>query len=152
MSALNLPPARRNTISVALNGLPGDGSLRLQVCTDCLRAQYPPRELCAQCLGIHLEWRNVDGMATVLASTALQHSLEEFFRERLPWQVASLRLDAGPVVLAHIDAANAATGTRVRVANATDASGSWILIACAAQDGDPRVALQTALQQLRLSA
>ena len=68
-------------------------------------------------------------MATVLACTALWHSLEEWFRARTPWHVASLRLDAGPVVFAHVESRVAEAGPRLRVATAHDAAGAWCLVA-----------------------
>jgi len=142
----------RNPVSRGLDGLPVDGSLTLQVCADCAAVQYPPRELCRACLADALAWRRVDGSATVLAATTLAHSLEEDFRARLPWHVASLALDAGPVVFAHIEARHARSGIRLRVANATDARGAWCLVAFDAAARDPLAALQATLHTLGMHA
>ncbi len=126
---MNLPPSRRSDVSAALADAPVDGSLRLQHCESCGTVQYPPRERCGHCLADALIWQEISGAATLLAVSTLSHSLEPWFAERLPWQVASLRLDAGPVVFAHLAASRAQPHARLRVANARDASGAWCLVA-----------------------
>jgi uncharacterized OB-fold protein len=143
---MSLPPARRSTVSAPLQDASRHDGLRLQVCTRCDATQYPPRERCAECLADALAWQTVDGHATVLAVSALAHSLEPWFSARLPWQVASLRLDAGPVVFAHL-ATEASRGDRLRVHTVRDASGSWCLVACDGQPGS----LPHALTQLEMS-
>jgi len=144
-----LPPARRSAFTLALNEAAPDGSLVLQHCAVCGAVQYPPRERCGECLGDELPWRDTQGMATVLAATALQHSLERWYRERAPWHVASLALDAGPVVFAHIEARHALAGLRLRVATARDAAGAWCLVAFAAGPGeDAATALAQTLHAL----
>lgn len=145
---MNLPPSRRSDASAALAALPVDGGLRLQCCTRCGAVQYPPRERCGHCLADALAWQDVSGEATLLALSALSHSLEHWFTERLPWTVGSLRLDAGPVVFAHLVASAAQPGARFHVANARDASGAWCLVAF---DGEPRD-FMAKLEQLGVSA
>jgi uncharacterized OB-fold protein len=144
---MSLPPARRSVVSAPLQDTLRHDGLQLQVCARCDATQYPPRERCAECLADALAWQTVDGHGTVLAVSALAYSLEPWFSERLPWQVASLRLDAGPVVFAHL-AAQASPGDRLHVHTARDASGSWCLVAC---DGQPD-SLPHALTQLEMSS
>lgn len=151
MNTTPLPPAKRNDFTLTLASAPMDGMLRLQICDGCTTVQYPPRELCSNCLGTCLSWRRVEGAATVLASTALHHSHEAFFRERLPWTVASLKLDAGPIVFAHIEAELARSGARLRVANAHDASGAWCLVAFSMQ-GEAALTLDQTMNTLRINA
>jgi uncharacterized protein len=143
---------RRNAVSRPLEQIPSDGSLHLQCCRDCATVQYPPREVCRHCLGDQLRWQRVDGSATVLASTVLQHSLEEEFLARLPWCVVSLKLAAGPVVFAHVEPANAVTGKRLRVAHALMPAGSWCLFAFDADDDSLAQALEQCLHRLGLHA
>ncbi len=126
---MSTPSPTRSTASVGLLGFVPDGSLQLQVCGACGRAQYPPRERCEECLGGVLQWQAVSAGGTVLASTGIAHSLEPWYAARTPWIVASLRMDAGPVAFAHIRAGDAAPGTRVRLATAQDAGGGWCLVA-----------------------
>lgn len=148
MSAL--PSARRSAVSRVLNDAACDGSLLLQRCAECGSVQYPPRERCGSCLGDELAWQSTDGMATVLACTALWHSLEEWFRARAPWHVASLRLDAGPVVFAHVESRNAVPGRRLRVATARDAADAWCLVAFDDAADDTASALAHTLHALEI--
>ena len=130
---MNLPPIRRGAFSAPLSSAPVDGTLLLQRCGSCHAVQYPPRERCGQCLADALAWETIPGDATVLATTTLAHSMNAWFSAHLPWRIASLRLDAGPIVFAHLAASDAAAGTRLRVAHARDASGAWCLVACAGE-------------------
>ena len=78
------------------------------------------------------------GDGTIVAVTSIHHSLDEFFRDRLPWRIASVRLDAGPVLFAHLAPGKAAPGSRVRVATARDRADGWCVVTLpeqAAQDG-----------------
>jgi uncharacterized OB-fold protein len=142
------PPGRRSTAGTALLGLPVDGALRLQRCGECGAVQYPPRETCGACLADTLRVERVTQGATVLAATVLHHSLEPWFAARLPWTVASVALDAGPVAFVHIDASIATHGTRVRVATAQDGAGAWCLVAFADDGSDAADALHRVMEQL----
>lgn len=128
---MNIPPARRSAFSAALSDAPVDGTLLLQRCGRCHAVQYPPRERCGHCLADALAWETIPGEATVLAISALEHSMNGWFSAHLPWRVASLKLDAGPIVFAHLAAPDAAAGARLRVAHARDTSGAWCLVAFA---------------------
>jgi len=143
---------RRTAASSPLDHIECDGALHLQRCRDCATVQYPPREVCRHCLGDQLRWQQVDGNATVLATVALHHSLEADFLARLPWHIASLELDAGPVVFAHIEAGNAVAGKRLRVAHAPMPAGSWCLFAFANDNETLAQALMRCRQQLGLNA
>ncbi len=138
---MNLPPTRRSDVSAALATAPANGGLQLQCCERCGSVQYPPRERCGHCLADALVWQGISGEATLLAVSALSHSLEPWFGERLPWAVGSLRLDAGPVVIAHLAASGAQPGARLHVANARDASGAWCLVAYTGETPDFTAAL-----------
>jgi len=75
------------------------GILILPVCRTCSSVQYPPREVCVNCLGDKLEWHEVPGHGEVLATTVQHYSLDEKFRLQLPLHTASVKLDAGPVAI-----------------------------------------------------
>ena len=146
-----LPPQQRSVAGAALGAASADGALRLQRCGGCGAVQYPPRERCGACLDDALQLEAVASGATVLAATTLQHSLEPWFAARLPWTIASLYLDAGPVAFAHIEAALARPGDRVRVASVPGPGGAWCLVAFDAADDDIGGALRRTLQHLGLS-
>jgi uncharacterized OB-fold protein len=114
--------------------------------------QYPPRERCRACLGDALAWRRVDGAATVLAHARLAHSLEAVWQARLPCTVVSAALDAGPVVLAHVESTNTRPGARLRIANTRDARGAWCLVGFDAAATNAPDALAAAVRALGLDA
>ncbi|MFM7783828.1 MAG: Zn-ribbon domain-containing OB-fold protein, partial [Gammaproteobacteria bacterium] len=139
---MNTPSPARSPASAGLAGFVPDGSLQLQRCSACGETQYPPRERCGHCLADCLQWQAVPAGGTVLASTALAHSLEPWYAARAPWTMASLRLEAGPVAFAHIRARDAAPGTRLQLATARDAGGGWCLVAFGPAEKDSMKALQ----------
>jgi NAD(P)-dependent dehydrogenase (short-subunit alcohol dehydrogenase family) len=91
--------------------------------------QYPPREACQKCLSIRLLWKPQAGEGELLAETRLHHSNDLFFRERLPWRLGYVKLDAGPTVVAHMHGAVPPAPTRVRVSARLDRAGQAVLVA-----------------------
>ena len=129
MSAPGLPPARRTDLGRAQTAVAVAGKLMLQHCGICAAVQYPPREICCNCLSDALRWQETDNLGTVLAAAALQRSLEPYFQAQTPWLLGSVKLDCGPVVLLQLTADCAMTGSRVQVTQLIDASGEAILVA-----------------------
>ena len=74
----------------------------MQTCTDCGHLQYPPRDACSNCLSIELEWRDVSPMGRLIAETTIRTSPTPYFRERMPWRVGTVQLDAGPSIICHL--------------------------------------------------
>lgn len=99
---MNLPPGARGRTALGLTAAAAQGRFALQVCADCAAVQYPPREACHRCLSPRLPWRDQDGAGALLGTTTLHHSNDLFFRERLPWRLGMVRLDAGPTVVVHL--------------------------------------------------
>ena len=60
-----------------------------QVCSQCGQVQYPPRDVCGNCLATDLAWRAVDDRGTLIATTDIAISSEVYFRERAPWRTES---------------------------------------------------------------
>jgi NAD(P)-dependent dehydrogenase (short-subunit alcohol dehydrogenase family) len=96
--------------------------------------QYPPREACQACLSERLVWTLQDGAGELLATTVLHHSNDLFFRERLPWRLGMVRLDAGTTVVAHLHGDIPTAPARVTVTARLDKSGQAVLIAFPAQE------------------
>lgn len=139
------PPKQRTPLGDTFTAANLPTSLSLQHCGDCGQVQYPPRELCHACLG-DLVWRETSGTGVVSSRVDLHHSLWEFFKRHTaqqPWPIASVKLDCGPTVLAHVDLASfgaaavndIAAGTQVQVFSHSDCSQQAILIMAAA--GEP---------------
>jgi len=126
-----LPPGSRSRVSLGLTAAAAYGRFKLQVCADCGAVQYPPREVCRTCLSHRLVWRVQDGRGELVTETVLRNAQELFFRERLPWRVGIVRLDAGVNVIAHVHASVGAAPCRVRVDAALDRAGQAALVAFA---------------------
>jgi NAD(P)-dependent dehydrogenase (short-subunit alcohol dehydrogenase family)/uncharacterized OB-fold protein len=105
-----------------------EGRFELQVCKDCGTVQYPPREACHKCLSARLQWRAQSGEGQLLATTTLHHSNDLFFRERLPWRMGLVHLDAGPSVIVHLHGEVGEAPERVKVGARLDRAGQAVLI------------------------
>jgi NAD(P)-dependent dehydrogenase (short-subunit alcohol dehydrogenase family)/uncharacterized OB-fold protein len=124
-----LPPALRSRAALGLTVAAARGRFELQVCEACGTVQYPARETCANCLSGELVWTPQDGAGELLATTTIHVSHDSYFRDRLPWKVASVRLDAGPTVIAHLHGACPPAPARVRVGARLDRAGQGVLVA-----------------------
>jgi NAD(P)-dependent dehydrogenase (short-subunit alcohol dehydrogenase family)/uncharacterized OB-fold protein len=116
-------PARRLTSAAAL------GRFELPVCQACKTVQYPIREICMNCLSDKLKWESVIASGEVLAATLIRHATDPYFQAHRPLGFGSVKLDAGPVVVARFAPGSAIAGDRVQLQNHLDRSGEAILIA-----------------------
>ena len=92
-----LPPGGRSRVALGMTAAAAEGRFELQVCGDCGAVQYPPREAChALPVGRARRGRAGRRRRTARQTTVLHHSNDLFFRERLPWRLGLVRLDAGP--------------------------------------------------------
>jgi NAD(P)-dependent dehydrogenase (short-subunit alcohol dehydrogenase family) len=64
----------------------------------------------------------------------LRHSFELFFRQRMPWRLGMVRLDCGPIVVAHLHGDCPRAPARVRVRASLDRAGQAVLIAIPEKD------------------
>ena len=124
-----LPPRVRSRAALGLTAAAALGRFELQVCGDCGAVQYPPREMCHRCLTGTLRWRAQSGTGELIAETSLHHSNDSYFRERLPWRLGLVRLDAGPTAVVHLHGGCAPAPSRVRVGARLDKSGQGVLLA-----------------------
>lgn len=99
--ARHLSPAVRSRAMHAMSARAAQGRFVLQVCNDCDKAVYPPREACPSCWG-ELAWSDRPDGATVLCETTIRASTDLYFRDHLPWRIGKVLLDAGPVALVHL--------------------------------------------------
>ncbi len=132
--APTLPPGGRSRIALGLTAGAARGRLELQVCRDCGTVQYPPREACRTCLSQRIDWKAQDGGGELMSQTTLHHSNELFYRERMPWRLGMVKLDCGPVVVAHLHGDCAAAPSRVRVHANIDRAGQAALVAMPEKD------------------
>ncbi len=125
---MNLPPYARSRVALGLTAAAAEGRFELQVCDDCGTTQYPPREACRKCLSTRLAWREQTGEGRLIAATTLHHSNDLFFRERLPWRLGLVHLDAGPTVMVHLHGEVGDEPQRVRVGARLDRAGEAVMI------------------------
>lgn len=126
---MNLPPTARTRVALGLTVSAARGEFALQRCERCAAVQYPPREVCAHCLSTALHWSAIDGAGELVAGTRLHHANDLFFRERLPWRLGLVRLDAGAAVMVHVHRDVPQAPTRVRVVARLDRAGRAVLVA-----------------------
>src|SRR5262245_21974569 len=128
------------------------GRFELQQCADCGAVVYPPREACPRCTGACLRWCPQSGAGESLAGTTLHHSNDLFFRERLPWRLGLVKLDAGPTLMVHLPVAHPDPGgrasARVRVSAQLGRAGQAVLIALPEEE-PPDMANDPMLREMR---
>jgi NAD(P)-dependent dehydrogenase (short-subunit alcohol dehydrogenase family)/uncharacterized OB-fold protein len=123
-----LPPWTRSRVALGLTAAAAEGRFALQVCANCGAVQYPPREACYRCLSDRLPWREQTGEGQLISQTLLRHSHDIFFRERVPWRLGMVQLDAGPTVVAHLHGDVGSPPARVRVGARLDKAGMGVLV------------------------
>jgi NAD(P)-dependent dehydrogenase (short-subunit alcohol dehydrogenase family)/uncharacterized OB-fold protein len=128
-----LPQGLRSRTAHGLTAAAAEGRFALQTCLDCGTVVYPPRDTCPRCLSGRLPFRDQPNGGVLIAETTVRTSTDPYFRERTPWRVGSVKLDAGPVVVAHLHG-DAVEGARVRLQFKLDKSGSAVALALPEKD------------------
>ncbi|HEY5210313.1 MAG TPA: SDR family NAD(P)-dependent oxidoreductase [Stellaceae bacterium] len=123
-----LPPGARSRTALGLTAAAAEGRFALQVCADCAAVIYPPRDACPRCLSPRLPFRDVPDGGVLLVETTIGASTDPYFRERLPWRIGTVRLDAGPSMVTHLHA-DLREGNRVRMTLQLDKSGQAVAMA-----------------------
>jgi NAD(P)-dependent dehydrogenase (short-subunit alcohol dehydrogenase family)/uncharacterized OB-fold protein len=111
----------------AMSARAAQGRFVLQVCADCAKATYPPRDACPACWG-ELAWQDCERGAQVLSETTIRVSTDLYFRDHLPWRVGSVALDAGPVAIVHLHR-QLSPGDRAKMHMLLDRGGNAALFA-----------------------
>jgi NAD(P)-dependent dehydrogenase (short-subunit alcohol dehydrogenase family)/uncharacterized OB-fold protein len=127
------PQGLRSRTAHGLTAAAAEGRFALQVCEDCKTVIYPPRDCCPSCLSVRLPFRDVVPNGVLVAETTVQVSTDSYFRERTPWRVGTVKLDAGPLIVAHLHG-DTQEGQRVRLALKLDKSGSAVAMALPEKD------------------
>jgi len=125
---MNLPPWARGRVALGITAAAAHGRFELQECQECSAVQYPPRSACWRCLSCKLRWREQSGEGELLSATTLHHSNDLFFRERLPWRLGLVKLDAGPTLMVHLHGEVGEAPQRVKVGARLDRAGQAVLI------------------------
>ncbi len=78
-----------------------EGKLLLQQCASCGHRQFYPRALCTAC-GADPEWLEASGRGTVHTFTIVRQMGMKPFRDELPYVVAMVELDEGPLIMGNV--------------------------------------------------
>ncbi len=78
--------------------------IKLQVCGNCQEVHYPKRDICAACWHHALAWQSVSARGKVSSFTDLHISAKPEWADKLPVRIGLIKLEAGPNVLAFMDA------------------------------------------------
>lgn len=78
------------------------GELRVQVCGACGNRQLPGGPCCASCLSQDLSWQPASGRGTVFSFTIVRHVFHPAFAERVPYALADIALEEGPVLTSNV--------------------------------------------------
>lgn len=76
--------------------------LRLQRCGGCGHLRYPIALVCPRCLSRETSWEEVDGGGEVYSFGVFRHAYNDAWRDRVPYVVALVALDAGPTLISTI--------------------------------------------------
>ncbi|HEY3635948.1 MAG TPA: SDR family NAD(P)-dependent oxidoreductase [Caldimonas sp.] len=137
---MNLPPWARGRTALGMTAAAAEGRFELQVCQRCRAVQYPPRDACHRCLSAQLKWTPQNGAGALLSETVLHHSNDPFYRERLPWRLGLVHLDAGPTVIVHlhgdVPSPRAKEAVQVHVGARLDRAGAAVLIGFSPEESE----------------
>lgn len=76
--------------------------LRLQRCLACGRFRYPASPVCPDCDADRHEWALTAGRGHVLSWVVFHRCYFPSFADEIPYNVAMIELDEGPVVVANV--------------------------------------------------
>lgn len=92
------------------------GELRLQQCLSCRHIRYPIAEICPRCLSADAAWTAMSGTGTVFTYAIFERAYHDAWKDQVPYVVALVELDEGPVFLTNIvgvDPAQVTVGQKV---------------------------------------
>ncbi|GAB7551214.1 OB-fold domain-containing protein [Novosphingobium sp. 11B] len=102
------------------------GRLEFQKCGACGHVQFPPRHQCATCWEVDLQPLESAGKGTVESFTIVRRAPLAEFRDKVPYAIASIRVQEGPRMITNIlgnDALTVEIGDPVVVEFGQDANG-----------------------------
>tara|TARA_R110002073_G_scaffold42552_1_gene119018 strand:+ start:295 stop:672 length:378 start_codon:yes stop_codon:yes gene_type:complete len=109
--------------------------LILPQCGACGTVIYPRREICPDCLSDDVADQAVAAEGVLLARVDLQHSLEPYFQDHMPWPTGTVQLKHGTVMIAHLVNGDLTTGAAVDIQQMMDIKGRPVMVA--APTGSP---------------
>ncbi len=78
------------------------GKLKLPCCCACGHWLFPIGPCCTNCLSDDLEWKELSGKGEVWSYIVYHHAFAPEFKDKLPYNVAIVKLDEGPRLISNI--------------------------------------------------
>ena len=122
------PPKARSRTSHAFTRAAAEGRFVLQRCGACGTYCYPAREACPSCLSSTLVFVDAPRRGTLHSETTVRVPSDVYFRERAPWRVGLVKMECGPVIVAHLHA-DCEEGAGVKMSFQLDRSGQAVAFA-----------------------
>ena len=79
-----------------------DGKLLYQKCKSCDHHWLPARQECPSCLEANYEWAQASGKGVMTSWVVYHTAFIPAFKDRLPYNVAIIKLDEGPQMASNI--------------------------------------------------
>ncbi|MGE0802943.1 MAG: Zn-ribbon domain-containing OB-fold protein [Lautropia sp.] len=76
--------------------------LRLQRCAACMEFRFPASPICPACRSAKFGWERCSGQGEVFSWVVFHKSYFPSFNDKLPYNVAMIRLAEGPMFIADI--------------------------------------------------
>jgi uncharacterized OB-fold protein len=91
--------------------------LVMQRCQGCGELRWPPKPVCPTCLraGSPADWAEIPDSGEIWSFAVYHRAFHPSFADKLPYNVAYIRLDAGPMFISNVVGTNELTvGQRVK--------------------------------------
>jgi uncharacterized protein len=98
----NRPIADPTVQSAAYWQATAAGQLSLQRCDACQQFTFYPRVQCPACGSPRLRWTVVSGRGKVWSFSVVERAVSEAFRASVPYVVALVELEEGPLMMSNI--------------------------------------------------
>ena len=79
--------------------------LKAEVCHECGNTIFPPRDVCPHCAEKKQSWTDLSGHGEVYSYTTM-YSAPSGFEEYIPYTMALVKLDEGPMITAQLTDVN----------------------------------------------
>ena len=78
------------------------GTLTVPVCRACGQTFWHPRPCCPHCGSEDVNWRRSRGKGVIHTFTVVRQSSDAFFKSKVPYVVAMVLLDDGPMLMSNL--------------------------------------------------
>ena len=102
MSALPTKPPRPTPETQPFWDAAAAGRIELARCDECGLIPWYPRSICPNCQSSSRTWEQLSGRGTVYSYSVTRAGGSRAWREHLPYVVAYVQLDEGPIIMTNI--------------------------------------------------